>query len=440
MAISTTSSSTSSSTGLQMPGLATGLDTESIIKQLSSASKIRINRQQQKMDSLQWKQESYRSVISKITTFKETYFNMLKPATNLASSSLFGKRTAASTDSSLKVTASSNAVETTYNITNIQQKAEKASIQSTSKVVDGIKLDINAVNGTEYKIKFNLDGLTKEVTFLGGTTGTGAGSTQDNLLTAINTAFSATGVTFSATDNIIKATDATNPNLIHTFSISQVSGNDGLSALGFSETIKSTISNSTKLEDLAFSTSLEGNSFTFEINGESFAFDKSQTVTTVLSKINSSNAGVKMSFDSIGGKFKIESTDAGIASSLSINQTSGNLLTAMFGDANIQKSTTLSSGFLMEDSLTGITPAEGDGFGFTDGVSGDIEVLKNTMIKVTLNGVEKNIGLWSYNSAGVKNDFSTSEAVVTQLNQELSKVFSTNAPTISYDEDRNNFV
>ena len=437
MSISSVNSST-----LKMSGLASGLDTEELVKQMSAASKARINSQQQKMDLLQWKQEAYRTTISSITTFKDTYFNLLKPKTNLSSTSLFGTRSVTSTNSSLKVSASSNATEATYNITNVIKQAQNAEIASTSKAVDGINIDFATTEGEDYTFNFDLDGLTKEITFTGGTTGTGAGSTQQNLLDALGTAFSSSNAVFSMDGSDLKVSDSVYSSLNHVYEISALSSTDttGLTALGLTGTTSSKLSLNTKLEDVVFGNELKGNGFTFNINGEEFKFDKSQTISNVINTINDSDAGVKLSYDNIGGKFKMEATESGLASSIKISQTSGNLLTSMFGAEKIAESTYVSSQTLMSNGIEGVTPVDGEGFGFEDGVSGDISELINQKINVTVNGVEKTIGLWSYDASGNKNDFSKSSNVLYQLNSQLSKNFTADTPVFSYDSNSKTFT
>ena len=58
-------------------GLVSGLDTESLVKAMTANTKKRINTQKQKLQSLTWKQESYRDVISKISDFKNKYLDIL---------------------------------------------------------------------------------------------------------------------------------------------------------------------------------------------------------------------------------------------------------------------------------------------------------------------------------------------------------------------------
>ena len=57
----------SSTNGIKNAGLMSGLDTENLVKQMASLTKSKINRQKQKLQSLQWKQEGYRNIIKKIS-------------------------------------------------------------------------------------------------------------------------------------------------------------------------------------------------------------------------------------------------------------------------------------------------------------------------------------------------------------------------------------
>ncbi len=433
MAVSTVSSSR-----IKSAGLVSGLDTESIVKQMSSLSKQRLNNQKQKLQTLQWKQVEYRKSISSLTKFKDTYFNLLNPSKNISSPKLFGARSVTSTNSLLKVSASANATEGTFNITDIIRKAESASISSSDKAIEGVKIDLNTVEGTEYNISFNLDGLSKTISFTGGAT---ADETKQNLLDSINSAFSATKASFSFDGDRLTVSNTEIASINHTFTISQASSTDyeGLKALGFNDSVTNKISLNTKLEDISFKTDLKGNGFTFEINGKSFEFDKDVTLGTVINTINNSEAGVKVTYDNVNGKFSMKTTESGAGTSLKISQKSGNLLTAMFGADKIAEASSISSSSLMSNGIQGTKPDPDAGFAFNSNNT-DISHLINQSISITVNGVEKKIGLWSYNSTGVKNDFSKGETVAAQLNAELNKEFGVNAPSFVYDKDAKTFT
>ena len=55
------------------------------------------------------------------------------------------------------------------------------------------------------------------------------------------------------------------------------------------------------------------------------------TLSDVISAINNSDAGVKVSYSSAADKFIMESTSTGAISNITMKQTYGTLLTSMFG-------------------------------------------------------------------------------------------------------------
>ncbi len=431
------------SNSIKMSGLASGLDTEALVKQMSALSKGRLNMQQQKLDLLQWKQVAYRKSISSITSFRDSYFNLLKPETNLGSNNVFATRKYTSSNEDLKVVAANNAAEGKYEISNIIQKATTAELTSEAASVNGIKLDITAKAGEEYKVNVNLDGLSKEITFTGGES---KDKTAKNFVAALNEAFEGTNANFKGKDGVLTVRNTEMEGLCHNVKISAVENSDGtldaegLKALGVTNNVSNQMSINTKLSDVAFAEELKGNGFTFEINGEKFSFSAENTVNDVIKTINNSDAGVKMSYDKVSGKFNLESVNSGASSPLKIIQTSGNLLSSMFGADKIAAASSVSSNSLMSNGLAGVKPNAGEGFGFTDGVSGDLSEIVNQSFNVTVNGVEKRIALFAYDSEGKKNDFSKPSNVELQLNDELEKNFGSDAPTFSYDEKTQAFT
>jgi len=75
--MSTSSSVTSTTVNgtTRITGLASGLDVDSIVTQLMSAEKIKLNKLQQKQQLAEWRQESYRTIIAAAQEFTSKYFN-----------------------------------------------------------------------------------------------------------------------------------------------------------------------------------------------------------------------------------------------------------------------------------------------------------------------------------------------------------------------------
>ena len=313
-----------------MSGLMSGLDTESLVKSMAANTKNRLNTKKQKLQTLQWKQEAYRSSISKISDFQKKFLDWGSD-TSIKANSVMNKYKAESTNDKLAVSANSSATPATYYIS-ASTAASAAQVKSAGSVsTDRINLDFSKnVDGKEYTVQMTYNGTTREVTFKGSTD---ADTAKANFLEAANNTFKdiktdAQGFEFKDGTSTLVFNNA-NDGIRHTFSIKYNS-----EAVGLSNTVSSTMGTTTKLSDAAFNTALNGDKFEFSINGEKFTFEKSSTVGDVINAINKADIGVKASFSTMTQSFKLESTETGTAGKLNIEQTNGNLLNSLFNSSD----------------------------------------------------------------------------------------------------------
>lgn len=313
-----------------MSGLMSGLDTESLVKSMAANTKNRLNTKKQKLQTLQWKQEAYRSSISKISDFQKKFLDWGSD-TSIKANSVMNKYKAESTNDKLAVSANSSATPTTYYIS-ASTAASAAQVKSAGSIsTDRINLDFSKnVDGKEYTVQMTYNGTTRDVTFKGSTD---ADTAKANFLEAANNTFKdiktdAQGFEFKDGTSTLVFNNA-NDGIRHTFSIKYNS-----EAVGLSNTVGSTMGTTTKLSDAAFNTALNGDKFEFSINGEKFTFEKSSTVGDVINAINKADIGVKASFSTMTQSFKLESTETGTAGKLNIEQTNGNLLNSLFNSSD----------------------------------------------------------------------------------------------------------
>lgn len=313
-----------------MSGLMSGLDTESLVKSMAANTKNRLNTKKQKLQTLQWKQEAYRSSISKISDFQKKFLDWGSD-TSIKANSVMNKYKAESTNDKLAVSANSSATPATYYIS-ASTAASAAQVKSAGSIsTDRINLDFSKnVDGKEYTVQMTYNGTTRDVTFKGSTD---ADTAKANFLEAANNTFKdiktdAQGFEFKDGTSTLVFNNA-NDGIRHTFSIKYNS-----EAVGLSNTVGSTMGTTTKLGEAAFNTALNGDKFEFSINGEKFTFEKSSTVGDVINTINKADIGVKASFSTMTQSFKLESTETGTAGKLNIEQTRGNLLNSLFNSSD----------------------------------------------------------------------------------------------------------
>lgn len=121
---------------LRVGGLASGIDVETIVKQLMSAQKAKKDKLQQQKTLLEWKQEDYRTINNQLRKLRDATADLRLQGT-------FLKNTATSSDESkVSVTADGSAVGT-YEIT-VESLATSSRLTGTTvEKKDGQPLDLN---------------------------------------------------------------------------------------------------------------------------------------------------------------------------------------------------------------------------------------------------------------------------------------------------------
>ncbi len=159
-----------SSASKGLAGLASGIDTESIVESMLSGTQSKIDSQNQKKTVLEYKQEMYRSVISDLQTFQSTYFSYTNQSTNLLSQSFFESKNVSTTSScySVKATNSAPVGNVTINsvkslATNFKQTANNRASAAIAGTLDSEKLDALSQGLTDEVITFTIGADTVEV-------------------------------------------------------------------------------------------------------------------------------------------------------------------------------------------------------------------------------------------------------------------------------------
>ncbi len=154
MNVNATSTTASAASSSGLSGMISGMDTDSMVESMLSGIQTQIDTQKQEKQTLEWKQEQYREVITKINDFQDKYFSLTSD-TSLRSTSLFNSSTAESTSSAVKIVSADNSAEDEFSVS-VSQLATAATVTS-SGAVNTNKIVCNDANVKEYKrtVKFN---------------------------------------------------------------------------------------------------------------------------------------------------------------------------------------------------------------------------------------------------------------------------------------------
>lgn len=151
----------------RITGMATGMDTDSTIKQMMKPYQMRVDKAKQDRQIIKWKQDIFRDILGELNTFKSTYFDVLKPETNMLSQKSYTGLKAESSDSKVvSVTAGTGAIAGNYNV-KVTQIAKSASISGDSLkdsvTTQEVDLSVNAADWSNKDIKITI-GSGQEIT------------------------------------------------------------------------------------------------------------------------------------------------------------------------------------------------------------------------------------------------------------------------------------
>lgn len=151
---------------VRIPGLATGMDTDSMIKQMLSGEQNKVDKAKQKQQSVKWQQEIYRAVIKDVKDLQDKYFSVTSKDSIMTSKAWNSTKVSSSNDKVMTATGSAGANDIDYSF-DVKHLAKPASISSTkSGITKESKLSTLGLLGDgKFSIKYG-DGdkeISKEI-------------------------------------------------------------------------------------------------------------------------------------------------------------------------------------------------------------------------------------------------------------------------------------
>ena len=325
--------------GIQFTGLVSGIDTGSILDALAARATIPIERLQSRIDA----QSARKTALGDIRT---RLSNLLKFTGTLADPKALNGREIVATTSAInnrivaQPTVDSSAAIGQFKVT-VEKLASSTTVQSPTPIgqpitqgvalaTAGFRIPVTegtfSINGAQITIDAN--------TVLSDGVDDGA---SNSILGKINNA--GTGVTASVINDAYA-----NPNLLQLTSGSAIalgSGTDSSNFLSAAHLLASpgtTTRTSTQgmgqtnpatgLTDARLSTALSQATGSFTINGTSISYDAdNESLNSIISKINTSQAGVTATYDQQTDTIKLTSNQTG-SQSISLADVGGNFLAA----------------------------------------------------------------------------------------------------------------
>ncbi len=407
--------------GVRMTGLASGLDTESLVKQLSDAYQTKVDNAKKKQTKAEWKKEAWASLNTKLMDFYKGALNTFKSAGTYNSKLVNG------TLNGVKVTANSKAVSGNHKIqvkstanaqmwtghkinTGTYTASSYTAITDTSKKIselydkNGYSIQ-NALNGSSFTVQNAEDGSKVDVNI-----NIDENTTVDDLLQDINTQLDGTGLKASMTQGRLTFTNET--------AAETTDPATGTATYSGGRSLMITAANETSAKALGLTYDASGKGMTVKskseisgnevntVSGSAFAYDKQVTAD---SKVNGSSKLVDLGIAQ-GTSIKVNGTEIVVDRTTTMDS-----LASAMAKTGINASYDTNQGrFYLSSKNTGVENAftvEADdatlaalGLNLTDGEAGKIDASDASLV---YNGVEYTQATNSFNINGLTMDVSS---------------------------------
>lgn len=382
--------STLNSNTNRITGLASGLETEELVTQLTSTTRSKIEKAEQDKQILEWKQDAYREVSTALVEFHTKYFD--SSSGSLLADSL-QKLSATSSDSSYisAISTSSNSATSIYveDIVSLASSAKLKSSGSVSAALSGTLSSDSLSSLSGKSMTVTLDGVSKSISFSDQTYSSSSDAAEE-LTSLLSDAFGAGSIQVTLDGDSLSLSADTST---ITLTSADDTESDALTLLGFEDGASNRISLSKSLSALSLETPVDTDNVSFTINGEDFTFSSSATLNSVINSINSSDAGVTLTYSKLADSFTMTSTQTGAASSVTFEDTEGSFLSSIFGEGKVTAGTDAViqvglNGETDEDDLITVTRNSNtfdlDGTVITLNKKADADAAENVTIDVSL--------------------------------------------------------
>lgn len=376
--------------GISFGGIASGMDTASLISQLMEVQRQPITSKKAEISKMDDSKKMWEEINSKINLFKSS-------VTNLKLSSAFtAKSVSSSDDTKATATATNNASDTAYTLEKVTLATPaKVSSGAALAMSEGVKANIIGTSTiTDANQRFN-EGtssvLAGSFKINGKSITVAAGDTINLVMTKINGAGAGVTATFDKTAGTLKL-EATIASTAKKIEIDATDTSGFLNAVGLGAQLGKTTANGVNddqnrsFQEVAGLSSVQTGFFT--INGATFELDRTKdTLAGMISKINSSTAGVTAFYDQDTKKVTVSSRETGKELSLE-NDTSGFLnaigVTNQTGDSDSNADKSIYKGTDAKVTINGVDFTKGSNKFLMNGVNFELKSETNSGEKITI--------------------------------------------------------
>lgn len=312
---------------MRISGMSSGMDIDKIVSDLMKVERLPLTKIKREQQSLTWKTDAYRNINKNLASFRELLSTMRFTGSM--------SQTKAISSQANYVTATSNgsALATNHTI-EVSALATGAKITSSATVskptlAAGAAVNSLTIDGTNNQFVVSLNGSARTITLDQQT----YASVQDlavQIGQKLDSAFGAGKVTVTESSGalVLESKSATSP--VPQIQVTGISGNTGLTNLGFSNGQSNRLNLNSKLSDAVGQFSIApGTTGSFKVNGQTISYTPEDTIGSIISQVNKSGSGVTMAYDAASDIFNFTSNTTGSTSNITLEEVSGGFVAAL---------------------------------------------------------------------------------------------------------------
>lgn len=310
---------------IRLTGLVSNMDTDQMIKDLMRAERVKVDNVKQDRQWVQWQQDAYRELIKKAQDFQGKFFDVLNPSNNMKSATFFSKftydiKSGGVDNSAVSISASADATSLSTTINSIKQLATKDTLTGDSTKIRGVYSQsitdytaFKASVSTGLSFSMSVNGTVKTISLTDLEVGATNNLTElkDKLNEKIGAAFGTDFNKIAQVDGNKLVFDMAGQNIKM---ITNGGDTASMTALGITSGTGSLDYQNKTVGDL-FGWSGDK---TIRANGKTISIASTSTIKDMVDKINKSDLGMKISFNDLDQKFKLESTKEGSLNKLDL--------------------------------------------------------------------------------------------------------------------------
>lgn len=310
----------------RISGINSGLDIDKMVSDLMKAERMPLNKIKQKKTTLTWTTDLYREINTKLASFKNMADNM-----RLSGDWKFNKGSS-SNENAVSITADGTASAINHSII-VTKLAAGANANSTGSIsnnslVAGSAPATAITAGVNDQFLVTLGGITKKITLTANPAYTPVGL-QSEIQNQINNAFGANQINVSYNSGKLEFKSVGSPGFEPQVTLGAIPTNNGLASLGFTDGQSNKINLNSQLGTIASKFSPGLTFGDFKINGVTINYSSTDSLNAIMNRVNSSAAGVNMSYDEVSDKVVFTTKGTGTTAQIDLqNGSSGNFLSA----------------------------------------------------------------------------------------------------------------